>query len=209
MAKLLRVAAFALCLAAWGANALSLHAGESASAGSQLRGGSSDGAMAEGERLSSALLFSSLFNATEQPPLFSGRGNLTMFARIEQQAVYELHQGLSAGPVPEKSKTVLSLIFFFGLGLLGIDRCYMGQIFLGCLKGVTGGGLFFWYVIDSIIIMVNCLAKWESIDALGFRATFPKSEVESAFWIALAGLVVHVILQVCSGREAKAQSEKS
>ncbi len=48
---------------------------------------------------------------------------------------------------------VLSIFF----GLLGVDRFYLGYIFLGILKLITLGGFGVWYLIDIILIAANSL----------------------------------------------------
>merc|ERR1719473_1429273 len=98
-----------------------------------------------------------------------------------------------AQPAPpgagKKSKVILSLLEAFGLpGALGIDRMYMGQIGLGFLKmtswcwGCVAVGLV-WWVIDYIVVFVNCLRKQKNIDAMGYKADFDESGVEIAFWV--------------------------
>ncbi len=46
------------------------------------------------------------------------------------------------------------LLSYF-LGTLGIDRFYMGQIWLGLAKLLTGGGCGIWYIVDFILIGVG------------------------------------------------------
>ena len=61
-----------------------------------------------------------------------------------------------------KSKIVLIIISFLGLGILGIDRMYAGQIGLGVLKLLTLGGLGIWAFIDWIFVLINAISKSES-----------------------------------------------
>lgn len=60
-----------------------------------------------------------------------------------------------------KSKIVLVIISFLGLGLLGIDRMYAGQIGLGLLKLLTFGGFGIWAFIDWIFVLINAISKSE------------------------------------------------
>jgi TM2 domain-containing membrane protein YozV len=55
-----------------------------------------------------------------------------------------------------KDKGILILLSTL-LGGLGVDRFYRGQIGLGILKLLTGGGCGIWALIDSIIYMVGRL----------------------------------------------------
>lgn len=47
----------------------------------------------------------------------------------------------------------------FVLGEFGIDRFYRGQIGLGILKLITGGGLGFWFLADFIIAAIKAYSN--------------------------------------------------
>mmetsp|Transcript_99522 Transcript_99522/g.201852 ORF Transcript_99522/g.201852 Transcript_99522/m.201852 type:complete len:100 (+) Transcript_99522:101-400(+) len=64
----------------------------------------------------------------------------------------------------------------------------MGQACLGVIKGLTLGGLLVWFIIDYAAILITCLSKAETINAVGYRASF--TGVEAAFWIASTILVL-------------------
>ncbi|MBU4690779.1 TM2 domain-containing protein [Mycoplasma zalophi] len=54
------------------------------------------------------------------------------------------------------SRLVFLLVSFF-LGGLGIDRFMKGQIGLGVLKLITGGGFGIWWLIDLILIATGSI----------------------------------------------------
>jgi TM2 domain-containing membrane protein YozV len=60
----------------------------------------------------------------------------------------------SQPPVSQKSFLVTWLLSLF-LGVLGIDRFYLGKIGTGILKLVTFGGLGVWWLIDLIITLTG------------------------------------------------------
>ena len=54
-----------------------------------------------------------------------------------------------------KLNWVLTLILSILFGSLGVDRFMMGQIGLGFLKLITGGGCGIWWLIDVILIAMK------------------------------------------------------
>ncbi len=46
---------------------------------------------------------------------------------------------------------LVGTIISWGLGFLGADRIYKGQVGLGILKLITFGGLGVWWLIDALI----------------------------------------------------------
>jgi len=120
----------------------------------------------------------------------------TLVQRLQRELVYELDLPLDPINIPKVSKVTLALVNGLGLGCCGIDRCIMGQTVLGVIKGITLGGLGVWFVVDSVIITVNCLMSWDSIGALGFHAQFEEKDIQTAVWVCL----VFMLLHSCGGK---------
>merc|ERR1712232_51633 len=97
------------------------------------------------------------------------------------------------GKVDAKNKVILAVIWALGLGCCGVDRCYMGNICLGVVKGLTAGGLGVWATIDYFVILINLRQKDLSIDMLGIKGQFEKGGVGTAFIIACVFLALHVL----------------
>eukprot|EP00929_Paragymnodinium_shiwhaense_P118649 TRINITY_DN90563_c0_g1_i1.p1 TRINITY_DN90563_c0_g1~~TRINITY_DN90563_c0_g1_i1.p1 ORF type:complete len:214 (-),score=36.69 TRINITY_DN90563_c0_g1_i1:108-749(-) len=113
----------------------------------------------------------------------------TLATRLE----YELHGVMSDSHA--KNKVILAVIEGLGVGMFGIDRCYLGQGLLGTVKCVTCGGLTIWGIVDYLVIMYNLLAKEKKLDTLGMKAKFKKDDVDIAFWVA----IILFVFTTCGG----------
>jgi TM2 domain-containing membrane protein YozV len=52
----------------------------------------------------------------------------------------------------KKVNWTVTLVLSIFFGTLGVDRFIMGQVGLGILKLITGGGFGIWWLIDVILI---------------------------------------------------------
>lgn len=114
--------------------------------------------------------------------------NISFAAVGASRQEYDLRMD-SGRTIHVRSKVVLAFLNMFGLGCLGIDRCYMGQSCAGIVKGLTLGGLGFWTFLDYVGILVTCLMKDEYINYLGYKAEFTQASVIPAFWITMTLLL--------------------
>jgi len=106
------------------------------------------------------------------------------------QAEYE--QASESNP-EAKSKVALAVIVGLGFNCCGVDRCYLGGLVLGIVKGITLGGLGIWALIDWIVIFINMLQKKDNIASLGMTATFGGADdCNTAFWITIVFFVLHL-----------------
>jgi hypothetical protein len=107
--------------------------------------------------------------------------------------------------LPANSSTHVNKVLFALIELTilpaccGIDRCYTGQYLLGVIKGLTLGGATIWAFIDYFGFAINALERKESIDILGYNATFTQDTVEPSFWITavIGGLTVFWASVIC------------
>lgn len=103
---------------------------------------------------------------------------------------FELH-----GTHAKKSKLILLFIEVFLLGLCGLDRCYIGQFYIGMAKGATFGGLGVWAILDFIAVIVNCLGRYSHMgNFLGFQATFSRGSIEIAFILVMMLLAFSCVI---------------
>jgi len=135
--------------------------------------------------------------------LNSMKSQKTVRERIQNEIVWAMSP--KPGQPEKKNKVILAIINIFPLlTLCGVDRCYMGSWLLGCLKGITLGGICFqfggfgiWGIVDYIIFMFNALGSYTSIDMLGFVAEWEEGTVTPAFWLAVFMIVKWILLHCC------------
>lgn len=113
--------------------------------------------------------------------------------KIEPQVLFEK----VIIPRPDKQRHFLAAFFFsFYFGWLGIDRFYLGKYLTGFLKLITIGGLGFWAIIDTRLIMVGAVKDyWGNplIDAAKYRKL-----ARNTVWITYLVLLLFVLLTALS-----------
>jgi TM2 domain-containing membrane protein YozV len=84
-------------------------------------------------------------------------GTLSLYWQNNQQPQF------NNGKEIVKRNYILALCLSIFLGILGVDRFYVGHIGLGILKLCTFGGFYVWWIIDIIMFATKNVryVQWE------------------------------------------------
>ena len=86
--------------------------------------------------------------------LANGQIRQNDMARPDQEGSMWFPVNRIIGVVSEKSWIIALLLSIF-IGILGVDRFYVGHIGLGVVKLLTCGGLGIWAIIDIILFALD------------------------------------------------------
>ncbi|MDQ0925664.1 hypothetical protein QF038_004172 [Pseudarthrobacter sp. W1I19] len=104
------------------------------------------------------------------------------------------------GPPQVSSKSFLTTwLLALLLGVLGVDRFYLGKIGTGILKLVTIGGFGIWALIDLILILTNKARDKQGLPLEGYD-----KHKKIAFIVTAAFIVLSIIINAARGGAAPA-----
>mmetsp|Transcript_17026 Transcript_17026/g.29415 ORF Transcript_17026/g.29415 Transcript_17026/m.29415 type:complete len:421 (+) Transcript_17026:121-1383(+) len=129
-------------------------------------------------------------------PIAPEAGNSSRRGTI-QFLLNEIEFELSSHGLQTSKKSKVFLAVLEGLALpafFGVDRCYMGQITIGIIKGITLGGIGIWACIDYIVILINMSSKSESINCFGFTGIFTPMSIDDSFKFFMFFLILKAVL---------------
>jgi hypothetical protein len=113
-------------------------------------------------------------------------------------APYPLKYGYGQPPVSNKSFLTTWLLALL-LGVLGVDRFYLGKVGTGILKLVTLGGFGIWALVDLILILTNKMMDKQGLPLEGY-------DRHKKVALIVTGVVVLLSIVVNSARAGSAPS---
>ena len=86
---------------------------------------------------------------------------------------------------------MLIFVVFLGLGFCGVDHCIVGNFILGTLKALTVGGFGFWFLLDWMLIVFNCVNEYSTLQGFGWDVAFRPCTIEDACRIGQITCLLH------------------
>ncbi|MCX7521579.1 TM2 domain-containing protein [Microbacterium sp. STN6] len=71
-------------------------------------------------------------------------------------------------PLPTAKSFIAAWLLALLLGMLGVDRFYLGKVGTGILKLITFGGLGVWWLIDLILVLAGAARDKKGLPLLGY-----------------------------------------
>ncbi len=100
-----------------------------------------------------------------------------------------------AAPVGEKSFIAAWLLALL-LGVLGVDRFYLGKVGTGILKLVTFGGLGIWALVDLILVLTGSTRDSKGLALAGYP------EHKKIAWIVTGAFIaISIIISAVNGSQ--------
>lgn len=91
--------------------------------------------------------------------------------------------------LPQKDFMTTAMLSLF-LGMLGIDRFYLGKIGTGILKLVTFGGFGIWYLIDLIMILAGSMKSKNGETLKGRDKNIKLALIIVGIWLFICILII-------------------
>jgi len=107
---------------------------------------------------------------------------------------------LSSTNYPSKNKVVVVVLELTGLGVLGIDRFWIGGTFnivLGILKLLSFGGCGLWALIDFVAICSNAIGLSPYISCLGMHCQWEDTSMLLAQKLGFVGMGLLFLICFC------------
>jgi hypothetical protein len=98
---------------------------------------------------------------------------------------------------PGRRSFLLTWLFALFLGVLGVDRFYLGKVGTGILKLITFGGLGIWVLVDLVIVLTGAARDKQGRPLEGY------AKLRLVAWIITAAIIVlSIVIGAVNGGNA-------